>query len=415
MKRWIAGLLALVLCIFCVSAFAQTYAVRDRDRCALVTDEGEVLVPPGRYVELLSVTDGIFAARSEKGAGWLLLNGSGELLGEETYEDMYLDGGMLLYRKGGRYGVMDTERNVVYEPQFTRIVSNGEGGFLAIRTDPDDETADGVYLLDGKGGESTTGTTIVYGLNAFSGGLSAAVSPSTKRTGYLDAQGVWAISPQYAYAARFVGTLAVAAADSGVGVIDLSGNWAVSPKYESVSLSPGNGVFTATTGGGRVTVYDAETLAIVADVAGGTAYARTERLRDMALVTVGGVSSLYSREGEVLASWGEEKGVALWSAGPDRIILVSDEEAWLLNGRAEKLAGPYAEVSILDGAAFAYADYDGFGGILDADGNVILQTKYDSIGRGAPGLYIARDANGAYVIDADGNSLLAFDSDQPVG
>lgn len=415
MKRLISVCLMLALCVFCVSAIAQTYAVRDGDKCALVTSEGSVLLKPGEYAELLSVTENVFAARTKKGAGWQLLDASGVPLGDAVYEDIYADGGMLLFRVGGKYGVMDESLSVIYEPQFSRVVASGEGSFLAIRTDPDDETADGVYLLDGKGGESTTGTTVVYGLNAFSGGLSAAVSPGTKRAGYINAEGVWAISPQYAYASGFVGGLAVASADSGVGVIDASGNWAVSPKYESVALSQGNGVFAATTGGGRVTVYDADTLAIVADVSGGAAYARTERLTDMALVTVGGVSSLYSRGGEVLASWNEEEGASLWSAGNDRMILVSDDEAWLLNGKAEKLAGPYAEVSALDESAFAYADYDGFSGILSADGNVVLQTEYDSIAMAAPGMYIARDASGAYLINAGGDVLLSFTDQEAVG
>ena len=375
------------------------------DQCAIVSETGEVIVPEGEYAEIRTVREGLFAARHIEDEGWLLLDAAGEIASEGPFEDVFGADGWVLFRQGGLWGVMDSALEVAYEPQYTQLVSNGENGFLALRTDPEDDNGDGVYRLDGHGGEVTTGAVTVYGLGEFSCGLCPATSAGKKRYGYLDADGLWAVSAQFGFALGFERCgLAVASVDSGVGLIDTGGNWVLSPRYETVALIAGNVLAAASTGTGRIILFDTETREKVADLSGsGSAYARTERLMDMALITIDGVVTLYGRTGEALASWQAEEGATVSSAGPDGLIVRTDEGEWLLSTAGEVLAGPFSRIRRLDDQLFSCEDEMGCQ-LVNAAGETVLATEYETVRRGVPGLYLARGGEeGAALIDREGN------------
>ena len=400
-----AAALLLALCLL-PPAVAETDTARvwAVDQNALVSETGEVIIPEGEYAEIRAVREDLFAARNIEDDGWLLLNAVGEVAAEGPFEDVYGADDWIVFRQGGFWGAMDAGLETVYEAQFTQLVPTGAGGFLALRSDPEDDNGDGVYRLDGKGGMETTGTLTVYGLGEFSCGLCPATSAGKKRYGYLDADGVWAISAQYGYALAFAECgLAVASVDSGVGLIDTEGNWALSPRYETVALSKGNVLAAASTGTGRIILYDAEAGRKVADLSGsGSAYARTERLRDMALVTIDGTVTLYGRDGEAITSWNAEEGATICSAGKDALIKRTEEGDWLLSASGEILAGSSGRIHCLDDGLFSCEGEDGCA-LIDAAGETVLQTRYASVLRAMPGLYLAKGGpEGVVLIDREG-------------
>ena len=57
------------------------------------------------------------------------------------------------------------------EAAYTQLVSNGEGGFLALTTDCFDDQSDGLYRIDETGAVSATGVQTLGTLNWFSDGL----------------------------------------------------------------------------------------------------------------------------------------------------------------------------------------------------------------------------------------------------
>lgn len=387
--------------MLCTGAHAQTIASGTPAQGYLLLDDArcEILVQPGEYEGLFALTDALFAARTAE--GWLLLGEEGTALSEEIWEDVYEENGVLLCKKDGLYGVYGLDLSTMYEHVYTQIVSNGQGGFLALKTEPNDERGDGVYLLDGKGGETATGTVIVYGLNPFSCDRSAAVGSGGKRTGYLAPDGTWAITAQYGYGAAFVQEgLAVASADSGAGVIDVDGNWIISPKYETVLLSEENRLLAVSVGE-RMGLYDIRERAGVLEFVGAGACARTRDLIDMALVTMDGTAALYSYTGTKLAEWSEESGASVSAIGKEHLLLYKNGAEYLLDAQANTLAGPYEDIALLEEGRFCARRQDGCD-LLDEGGRILAETPYDAVISGAQGLYVAWKDGEALLIGPDG-------------
>ncbi|MDO4739177.1 MAG: WG repeat-containing protein [Eubacteriales bacterium] len=399
-KRFLGLLLSGALLL--APARAQTYAARSGEEAFLYDRSGAVLCPEGIYSDIFPLAQGLFAAREEE--GWRLLDEKGERLNEELYEDVYAVGEQLFLKKGGFYAVADLSAQPLTQHLYTQIVPNGEGGYLALKTDPNDDRGDGVYLISGTGAEQATGTVVLYGLNGFSCGLSAAVGSGGKKTGYLAPNGTWAITAQYGYGASFIEQgLAAATADSGAGVIDVQGNWIVSPKYESVSLWPGNALIAVEAADGRVGLMDARTREPVCEIESG--YARTRELRDMALVTREEVVQLYAIDGQILAEWDAAAGASVRALCEGYLTLHLGEEEYLLDEQANILAGPYAGIVPLEEERFAARHALGCD-LLGEEGLLLAQTEYEKIQPAGAGEYLAWIGEEAFLIDGEGQEIV---------
>lgn len=401
LKKWIAGVLMCAALLF-PNAQAQTYAAVYNGEAILFDESGALLCGAGEYTEILPLAQGRFAAKAQE--GWYVLDETGEALLEIAYEDVYAREGMLFLKKDGLYAAADMDLRLVTPHAYTQIVPNGEGGYLALKTEPNDDRGDGVYLLDGSGAESATGTVVVYGLNEFSCGRSAAVGSGGKKTGYLAPDGTWAITAQYGYGAKFVSAgLAAASADSGVGVIDTEGNWVISPKFESVSLAQGNSLLVVCAADGRIGLMNAVTREAVLELESG--YVRTRDLVDMALVTQNGEARLYATDGQILASWDASCGASVRSAGEGYLLLSTDEGEFLLDDAARQLCGPYAKITPLDGDTFA-ARTDGGYDLIGADGGTLAEVSGVQISPAGEGIYLAWSPEGARLIDRHGKTIV---------
>lgn len=400
MKKWGIGLL-LCAQLLCACANAQTFAAEHAGSAILFDETGALLCEPGAYSEILPLAEGLFAAKAQQ--GWLVLGSDGEPLLEIGYEDVYAIGGQLYLKKDGLYAVADPSMRLVTQHLYTQIVPNGLGGFLALKTDPNDDRGDGVYLIDESGNETATGTVIVYGLNKFSCERSAAVGSGGKKTGYLAPDGTWAITAQYGYGGPFLENgLAAASVDSGAGVIDEQGNWVVSPKFESVLLSEGNSLIAVCAADGRIGLLNAETREGVCQIESG--YVRTKDLADMALVTREGNAELYSVDGSVIAAWKEADGVSVRCAG-EFLLLHTDAGDHLLDAQAQPIAGPYAKITPLSDGAFCARTQSGCD-LLGPQGELLAQTPFDRIASAGKGLYLAWKDGLCSLIGADGKTIV---------
>ena len=99
---------------------------------------------------------------------------------------------------------MTTAGEALTEAAYTQLVSNGEGGFLALTTDCYDDISDGLYRIDEAGAASATGVQTLGELSWFSDGLMPLLSAENNLYGYVDAAGQWAIRPQFTYAGPFL-------------------------------------------------------------------------------------------------------------------------------------------------------------------------------------------------------------------
>ena len=242
MKRMIAFVLALSA-LFMLSA--NGLVAVNGSFSALISESGENVVLPGVFTGVFKITDDLYSVKSADTGKFSLMTKEGEMLTESRYtlfnriaEDA------VLFELDGKYGVMDERANVTVPAEYTWLVSNGSGGYLALRTDVWDNSPDGVYLINEKGDVSPTGVKVASFLVDFSEGLSPALSTENGKYGYLNHEGQWEIRPQYAYADAFEGGIAVATLDSGSGVIDKKGSWQITPKYDFVDLGNENGPAT---------------------------------------------------------------------------------------------------------------------------------------------------------------------------
>ena len=177
-KRLLTALLAAAL--LCSTALAAPIAANFLDSAALIDEDGAVIVAPGAYDFIFALDDAgeLFCGGSNEGGAYryALLSGAGEPLSEQVYDMLALEDGVVVFTQNGLYGAMTTGGEVLAEAAYTQLVSNGEGGFLALTTDCFDDQSDGLYRIDETGAVSATGVQTLGALNWFSDGLMPLIS-----------------------------------------------------------------------------------------------------------------------------------------------------------------------------------------------------------------------------------------------
>lgn len=327
--------------------------------CVLVDETGAELVPAGVYDSIDLATSPndpqgeLFAAylseADPSGDQYVALDADGQRLDDQRYTYFTVEqDGSILCLKDGLYGVQDRQMNQLIPCQYTALVPNGEGGYLALTTDPYDERADGVYYLNERGEESATGIRILYGLAAFSEGLMPVTSAESGRMGYLDAHGQWAISAQYSYAGDFSGGCAEAEIESGCGLIDVDGNWLLTPKYMQVSVGKGGAPVLAAVDNTQVQLLDPVNYAVKQSFTGEEVYAAAYLDGDFGVVYADSSTLLIDAEGQVLCEAGINATFDSYMGAGERLILHDGEWGetcvWLIDAKGERLSGPWQDV-----------------------------------------------------------------------
>ena len=465
--RFTALLLMVALCVaISIPALAQEtasgpIALNYANLGVLIDSSGKELTQRGDYLLITSLNDrynmesedstvsssaGVYSlfaaipANENPDMHYALMDQNGNLLTEDVYELIsVLDEDHLLFIQDGLMGVMDLSGQVVVDAEYTHLISNGAGGYLALRTDPYNEEPDGVYYIDENGRESATGVKVSYPFYFFSEGLCSAVS-SDGKYGYLGTDGRWVIPPQFTFAGDFVSGGAVTSLSSGSGVIDTSGNWMISPKYKWIDrvdtamlVAQDNNLTLMKADGTTLTSYQ------VADTTGSylcnDRYAVIAMEAESLLVDVTSGKTLLSQDPGTLYN--------VWDTPADRVIVdggdYGEKCVYLYSTAGEQVAGPYQELIPLgsnNGAdCFRFAEFttspseDGSylitddssyrAGIVDRDGNVILPAEYTLLYQLEDNRFWAETGEQAGVIDLSGQWIIQFAqealAEQPAG
>ena len=427
MKRFFA--VCLVGALLLSFSGSASVAVNGR-RAALVGEDGSTIVAPGVYSEIIPLNGcERFAARDANGA-YLLMDADGNALTKAEYDYFEAGEGAILFEKGNRYGVMNEYAEIVVPCEYSWIVSNGENGFLALRTDVWDDTPDGVYYIDESGRVAPTGVKVISLLSPFTNGLSPALSTEKGRYGYLNAKGEWAIPPQYAFADEFYEGRAMAMLDSGCGLIDENGGWIISPKYDYLFASRvGDGIIAGVNYGLFADVYAAD----------GREELFSHPCSDLGVyVTTGGEHLFVYGEDELIALNREGETVLTVSVdgmaaegGKNRMIVYEDfwgtNSVYLADETGKAVSGRYQDMDLfwnrLENPVYIVrafpvdenGDWDAAQircGLIDSNGAEVLETRFTEIRSPADGWAVAEDGEGTYLYRLDGTLVWSLSGDE---
>ena len=415
MKRVLS--LILVMMLFLVSTANALVAVNG-SFSALIEKNGDTRILPGVFSAIARLSDDLFSVKSADTGRYALMTGSGEMLTESLYTLIRpLSGDRLLFEKDGKYGVMDTKASVIIPNEYTWLIDNGAGGYLALRTDVWDNAPDGVYLIDETGYVSPTGVKVASFLVEFSEGLSPALSTDNGKYGYLNHEGQWEIRPQYAYADAFESGLAVATLDSGSGVIDKTGSWQITPKYDFVDIGSGAlGAIACVDYDGGITVFSLDECKKL--------YSFDQDLLG-AYVSVAG-NSVIAYFGDRVAEFdyqGNEK-VSVSGAGylfpvhGGYTIAYDGAQARLTDAMGKTVIEGFRELDELtvhDGnMLLTFVDTKGeideyLLGVIDQTGKIVLPCEYTHITVPDEGYILAEKESGMYLFTIDGESIWMYE------
>ena len=429
--------------ILSVSAHAEAPAVALNvgDSCVLIAADGTELVPLSQYSNIEPVNDqapyfyAAYQMGGEEPEFAKLLDATGQPLTDFNYDYFSAIGDKICFGQDGLFGVMDAEQNIVVPPNYTSIVSNGEGGYLALTTNPYDERPDGVYYVDATGAETATGIRVLYGLTDFDSGLMPVLSADTGRSGYLNPKGEWAIPAQFSYAGSFIGGVADAAIDSGTGLIDTSGNWLITPKYEMLSLCGQTPVVVAQADSAAIALIDPKTMNTVRAFTGKDIYYATSPDSPLVTIYLDDSMLLVDADGNKVL---ESKGTDSTAEADDAAVILregpwGEKNATLCDLSGKRLAGPYQDIWRISAEAdtpyYAYSSFetqtetldDGspyinevpdtrVTGLMDKNGVTVWQPgDYRELYAPVEGLFTVQMPGKAGVMKADGTWLKVYD------
>ncbi len=442
MKKGIKkALAALMMSAFLSTGAAaqESYVLETAGGAMLATEQGEVLIESGEYTLLYEVgglTDGVrrFAAEkvTEKGVFCALLDEQGVPLTEFEYQGFEGGNDAVMFTRRDRCGVMDLNGNILIEADYTALISAGDGGWLAQKTDPFDEMADTVYHVSADAKESMLKTRITGGLYPMREGLSAASSAENTLFGYLDASGNWAIEPRFVWAGLFEDGRAAAASAEGTGLIDRQGNWVLAPRYNSL-MREGDSLIVAAEGD-TLMLFHPDTLEKVASYRGENLYAYpTEGGR--AIVMNGSRGFIVNERGEEEMSVDGCMNLSRWKGMDEHVIVTKGEfgtaSVYLYDLQGNVLSEGYQEMMPLgeiDGEMYyLYILFEatqvtyGAGlsfwdeipgtrvcGVLSPEGSELFDTKADYIRYAGDGLILIDYADRTVLADIHGRIIKEY-------
>ncbi len=368
-----------------------------------------------------------------------LINSDGKRITDFIYEGFdLLSNGQILFIQDGLSGIMNSDSTILIPAQYTQLVENEDGGYLALRTDPFDETPDGVYLVSADGKETATGAKIMYSLGTFSNGLCMAMSADNNLTGFLNNSGTWAIEPQYQYAGNFVDGYTFAAIESGTGAIDVNGNWVLTPKYKAVELAKPEGsvVLVAQTETDAITLFKAEGLEEMVNFPGPNQYFYLLNNLHMVFTDESQNSLVDLRNGKIVMTLEGNNNFTAWDQMGGQVI-VSDSASelsknTLYTAEGQPISDAYDSIfyaGSVDGAPlYVVSNYQTLEqpspegtfttvinntaryGIIDSTGKELIAPIYNNIQFLSADRFWATSDNISGIIDASGNWIVQKNS-----
>ena len=237
-NRFVRALLALLVSGTLLLPARASTAITVDGFALLLDEDCNVLVPVGAYSRIDPLgTTGLFSAKRAEDGKILLLKESGAPLTELSYLSAAGWGELLLLDEGGGSYPAGADAAPLTHARYSKLLPFGKSLF-AFKTSVYDDIADELYVLQSDGTETDSGVRLLYADIVQSEGLCAARNAENGLYGYLNAEGAWAIEPQFLSAGAFLGGSAVVGLPSGMGLIDAEGEWLLSPLYRDMRLSP---------------------------------------------------------------------------------------------------------------------------------------------------------------------------------
>ena len=233
MKRILAYALSLIL--FLLTTCHAAVAVRMDGDAALLTDEGNEIIPSGNYTDIAPLGDGYFAALGD--SGYLLMNEDGELLSTTCYETLKRVNGVLLAEQDGLWSILSEEGTPLGEFAYTKVVIDVSGNGWALTGNPNDSRSDCLLRLSSDGSMQETQSDVTWMDDEASNGLLAIQLSGSGLCGYCDIKGKMVIHAQYDSASAFKNGLAVVTKGGKCGVINTSGKVIVETEYDFADIA----------------------------------------------------------------------------------------------------------------------------------------------------------------------------------
>ncbi len=391
--RGFAGILLAVALALSGAARAEGPVCVCAGGVACLAGEGGETLLEG-FEDAFVVRQGALYAAGSRG-DYRLYDAAGNALGDTPFAMIDDAQGCLIFRQGGLYGAMDDAGNVVLPARWTQLVPCGADGFLALDTDPLDETPDALLRLDADGEATPTGAQTLCALAPLESGRMV-VRGANGRFGAVDGRGRQVIDAVWRGLSAFEGGFAVASGDGGVGLIDVNGVEVIPATYDW--LARGDGIVAALDGEG-LDVYSADGASRLYRVEG-------ERLEvavagNCALVKDGETSRLYGADGATLGQFGPAFSCA---PGLNGQLIAREGEwgeacAWVMNPDGSAASERYQHIVPLAGGRYAFGamkgiqyhsaeldrdktswDYDSLRfGLMDDAGAELLPAQYRQI------------------------------------
>lgn len=393
--------------------------------------------------------------------GVALMNARGELLTGFDYIGFQHDvenSVVAAYSFDGFVSMLDEQGNVLVPCDYTSVVSNGNGGFIAVKPEVDEETGDlsetaPVLFISADGTITETGLyTFSYEtLTGFYDGYMcvAVCDPDAGMEGmveyvYIDPQGAAAFGAGYSYATDFNGGYAeVMDEDYVARLIDTNGNYVTGDEYSYFDMGVANDVMPiiANRAEGGFDLLARNDLSVIASFApeseDGTLYAYNTG--DGLLMAYSDTENiLLDGNGNVLYRGSLDEYAQTWyeytDSQPQRMLLTRfDGENYSMcvaqldgtqasdwypeimalswqEGQGRYLVLDYELVEVMYDDTVGYEpDMDTFAyGVIDQDGNMVIDMQYDYLAWLAPDRYWVAQGSEYSLLDADGNVISTF-------
>lgn len=431
MKRIRILMLCAVLCMLGSALAEGALCVSTDFASALLTADGSEIIAPGAYDDIFAVDDGRLYAlgvRTDDGMRYALGDASGEQLTEAEYAMFRAERDIVIYAQNDLFGAMDMQGEILLPARYTQLVVAGEGRFLAMTTDPFDDDADEIFLLE-NGEMRPTGVRSDKGLTVFSDGRIPFQDPNSELYGYLAQDGSIAIEAKFETAGRFESGAAKTSMDGKLGLIAPDGEWLLEPEYDY--LETGSGVTVGLIGREQFIVFDEE-FEVAFRIEGAGLEAML--VGDYPVLLRNGVMEVRNIGGELLLEVGQGAAV---SPGLDGQLILADGD-WgaacvsLVGADGVRVERLDQHLVPLDGGRYAFirmnvasyyseeleeirysCDYDSMRwGMIDADGNEILPAEYLEIRALGGGRYLVVADDGLTVTDENGEVLWTYTKEE---
>ncbi len=445
-----ALMIALALALVSTGALAEerSFALNREQSSDIYAWGGAVLTEPDTYLSIYSVTNGGTAARDELFAAqsanqappedgdyvaprYALLDAEGKQLTDFLYDSLDYDasGDAVIYSIDGQFGAMTRALTPLVPCEYDAVLSDGAGGFLMVAHG--DENAPPVMRKSKDGGIEPTGANARFYWGGMSEGLIVA-SGDNGLSGYLNAQGQWAIKPKYGWAQNFTGGYAIVREKDRTGVIDTKGRWTVKPTYDDDrGMLFGGGAALLMRGSRTFAVRPSDGRQLFSVRLSKDGYVSAGAFSPFFSIMDKDECTLYDSAGREILSVAGGRSFDLWSDLPeDRLLVTAQGDSLLMDFSGNTIASAQGIYSLgaADGVALfqtarfktRMVRYEGYDapteepiyatyryGMIDANGQQRLPMIYTQLYQLIPGRYYAQDAQRWGVIDENGQWIVS--------